>query len=114
MFSIDPSQPDYADSRTVERLADLQMRNTDTGLGGFTAIFNEMVTDVGGKVAGAESRKETANSLLESAMAAEARVSAVDLDTEAANLISQQQAFQANAQVISVARSLFDTLLNAL
>ena len=114
MFSIDPSQPDYADSRTVERLADLQMRNTDTGLGGFTAIFNEMVTDVGGKVAGAESRKETANSLLESAMAAEARVSAVDLDTEAANLISQQQAYQANAQVISVARSLFDTLLNAL
>ena len=47
-------------------------------------------------------------------MAAEARVSAVDLDTEAANLISQQQAYQANAQVISVARSLFDTLLNAL
>ncbi|NVO26313.1 hypothetical protein HJ526_02680 [Donghicola sp. C2-DW-16] len=113
-FQINPAQPDYADARTVEKLADLQMRNLDSGLGGFTAIFNEMVTDVGGKVSGAENRKSTANSLLESALAAEAKVSAVDLDTEAANLISQQQAYQANAQIISVARALFDTLINAL
>lgn len=113
-FQINPAQPDYADARTIEKLADLQMRNLDSGLGGFTAIFNEMVTDVGGKVSGAENRKSTANSLLESALAAEAKVSAVDLDTEAANLISQQQAYQANAQIISVARTLFDTLINAL
>ncbi len=113
-FTINPTQPDYADARTVEKLANLQMRDTDSGLGGFTAIFNEMVTDVGGKVSGAEARKATANSLLESAITAEAKISAVDLDTEAAALIAQQQAYQANAQVISVARSLFDTLINAL
>ncbi len=41
-------------------------------------------------------------------------ISGVNLDEEAADLIRFQQLYGANAQVISVARELFDTLLNAL
>jgi flagellar hook-associated protein 1 FlgK len=37
----------------------------------------------------------------------------VNLDEEAANLLRFQQAYQAIAQVISVADSTFQTLLNA-
>ena len=37
----------------------------------------------------------------------------VNLDEEAANLIRYQQAYQASAQVIAVANTLFDTLLSA-
>jgi len=35
----------------------------------------------------------------------------VDLDTEAANLIRLQQAFEANSRIIQVASDLFDTIL---
>ena len=40
-------------------------------------------------------------------------ISGVNLDEEAANLVRFQQAYQASAQVISVANTLFDTLLSA-
>lgn len=40
-------------------------------------------------------------------------VSGVNLDEEAANLIQFEQVYNANAQVISVARQLFDRLLNS-
>jgi flagellar hook-associated protein 1 FlgK len=38
----------------------------------------------------------------------------VSLDEEAANLIQYQQLYSANAQVINVAREIFDQLLNSL
>jgi flagellar hook-associated protein FlgK len=38
----------------------------------------------------------------------------VNLDEEAADLIRFQQAYQANAKIIQVAGSVFDTLLNSL
>ena len=47
------------------------------------------------------------------AEAAKSEVSGVNLDEEAADLVRFQQAYQAAAQVISVANSLFDTLLGA-
>ncbi|HHH39224.1 MAG TPA: flagellar hook-associated protein FlgK, partial [Sedimenticola sp.] len=39
-------------------------------------------------------------------------VNGVNLDEEAANLVKYQQAYQAAAQVISVAGTLFDTLIS--
>ena len=48
------------------------------------------------------------------AEAAMAEVSGVNLDEEAANLLRYQQAYQAMAQVIGVADSLFQTLISAL
>lgn len=39
------------------------------------------------------------------------RETGVDLDTEAANLVRMQQAFEANSRVIQVAAELFDTIL---
>ena len=45
---------------------------------------------------------------------AEAAYSGVNLDVEAANLIEQQQAYQASARILSTAREIFDTLLQNL
>jgi flagellar hook-associated protein 1 FlgK len=39
--------------------------------------------------------------------------SGVDLDTEAARLMEQQQAYQALARVLTTARELLDTLLRS-
>jgi flagellar hook-associated protein 1 FlgK len=48
----------------------------------------------------------------DSAEAARAGVSGVNLDEEAARLIQFQQAYQAAAKVLQVAQSVFDTLLS--
>ena len=44
-------------------------------------------------------------------VASELEFSGVSLDTEAAHLLEQQQAFQASARIIATAKQLFNTLL---
>ena len=62
-------------------------------------------------MAGAARSLATATAQAEAATRAQAAIGAVDLDTEAARLLELQQAYQANAQSMAVARDLFDTLL---
>ena len=52
--------------------------------------------------------------LRDASVEAESAFSGVNLDTEASNLIEQQQAYQASARVLSTARELFETLLQTL
>ena len=52
--------------------------------------------------------------LLEQSVAERHALSGVNLDEEAASLLKYQQAYQAAAQVIATADSLFQTLINAL
>jgi len=52
-------------------------------------------------------------SVLQSAQAAQASVSGVNLDEEAARMLKFEQAYQAAAQVIKVAGTLFQSLMNA-
>ncbi|MBC8118410.1 MAG: flagellar hook-associated protein FlgK, partial [Burkholderiaceae bacterium] len=47
-------------------------------------------------------------------LAARDSISGVNLDEEAANMLRYQQAYQAAAQMISTASSLFDSLLSAM
>jgi flagellar hook-associated protein 1 FlgK len=46
-------------------------------------------------------------------LAARDSVSGVNLDEEAANMLRYQQAYQAAAQIISVANDLFNSLISA-
>ena len=57
---------------------------------------------------------DAANSLKEASIEAESAYSGVNLDAEAADLIQQQQAYQASARILSTARELFETLLQTL
>ena len=56
---------------------------------------------------------DAARSVLEQTQSLRDSISGVNLDEEAANLIKFEQAYNANSQVISIARQVFDTLLNA-
>ncbi|MEL6237080.1 MAG: flagellar basal body rod C-terminal domain-containing protein [Pseudomonadota bacterium] len=49
--------------------------------------------------------------IAESAEATLLAETGVDLDTEAANLVRLQQAFEANSRVMQVATEIFDTIL---
>lgn len=103
-----------SDNRNALALESLQ--NQDLMLGG-TATFDEtyvqMVSDVGSRTSYAELNLGAQESLLARSKEAVGEISGVNLDEEAAKLIQFQQAYQASAQVISVASTLFDTLLGA-
>ncbi len=74
--------------------------------------YRSLVADVGTATKQAELNALAQNRVLDQAVSARASVSGVNLDEEAANLIRFQQAYQAAAQVISVANLLFDTILS--
>lgn len=63
------------------------------------------------KVSALETRKDGLSVVAASAEAELLRETGVDLDSEAANLVRLQQAFEANSRVIQVAAQLFDTIL---
>ena len=109
-----PNTDGTGDARNLETIGDMRLSDPDEGVGGFAVLYNRLLTDVAAKVTGAETREETATALKQGADRDVAKGAAVDLDVEAANLMTQQQAYQANAQVIQVARQLFDTLINSL
>jgi flagellar hook-associated protein 1 FlgK len=113
-FLIGNNTSGSSDNRNA--LAMVALQSADRLLGS-TATYNEtytqMVSDVGSKTHHAELNLAAQESLLERTQDAMQAVSGVNLDEEAAKLIQYQQAYQASAQIISVANTLFDSLLSA-
>ncbi len=113
-FTIGNNSSGTSDNRNALLLANRQ--NVSTLLGGtatFEQTYAQMVSDVGAKTHYAEQNLAAQESLLTRAKEAMSEVSGVNLDEEAAKLIQFQQGYQAAAQVISVASTLFDTLISA-
>jgi len=69
--------------------------------------------DIGSKASSAELVANTAQALFTQAYNRNQSTSGVNLDEEAANMIKFQQAYQASSRIISVANTIFDTLLSA-
>ena len=119
-FLIENNTGGVGDNRNALAMADLQSQNTllgTTGGGGPTATFQEvyaqLVSDVGTKTFYSEVNLNSSSALLEHHEMELSAISGVNLDEEAANLVRYQQAYQAAAQTISVARTLFDSLISA-
>ncbi|MGP1667065.1 MAG: flagellar basal body rod C-terminal domain-containing protein, partial [Rhodanobacter sp.] len=84
--------------------------------GGVTSVgraYSQLVSQVGGAGAVAKDELATQNAVYSQAMGAQQSVSGVNLDEEAANLVRFQQAYQASAQVITTANTMFNALLGA-
>jgi flagellar hook-associated protein 1 len=113
-FTITANTAPNADSRALERMIALADADPTKGQGGFARLLSEMTTDMGSKVKAVQTRQASLEASHESLARKLSEVSAVDLDKEAANLIELQQAYQASAQALTVARQLFDTILNAM
>ncbi|MEL6868241.1 MAG: flagellar hook-associated protein FlgK [Pseudomonadota bacterium] len=75
--------------------------------------YSQLVSRVGSATGQAQSSATAQSIILQSAQNRLQEASGVNLDEEAADLIRYQQSYQAAAQVISVASTLFDTLLAA-
>lgn len=109
-FRIDGNQDGIGNNANIRRLADLQNAAQAGGLT-FAQNYQQTVSVVGNQARQAGLARDALEVVNEQAIAARDRVSGVNLDEEAANLVRFQQAFQAAARVIQTANQLFDTLL---
>ncbi|NCF76436.1 MAG: flagellar hook-associated protein FlgK [Proteobacteria bacterium] len=121
VFLTDPSKIAAAnfgsavgDNRNMLSLIDLRDAKTlKAGTQGYISLYGSTLSSIAVETRSAISNAETESSLLRSAEDRLESVRGVNLDEEATNLIRYQQAYQAAAQVISVANEIFDTLLMA-
>ncbi|WP_324733911.1 flagellar hook-associated protein FlgK [Pseudomonas paeninsulae] len=119
-FTLGFNQNGVSDNRNALKLVDLQNKQTvgvDPSMGistgvSFTDGYGDLVERVGTLTAQARQDSEATGAILKQATNNRDSLSAVNLDEEAANLIKFEQYYNASAQVIQVARSLFDTLIN--
>lgn len=77
------------------------------------SAVSRLTADVGLQTRTAQVNRDAEAAVNADDLDARDAVSGVNLDEEAANLLRYQQAYQAAAQVIATASSLFDSLLNA-
>jgi len=74
--------------------------------------LNDLIFKLNSAVSSNTTTRDTLETIASNASTTLASQAGVDLDTEAANLVRYQQAFQASGKVIQVANTLFDQLLN--
>jgi flagellar hook-associated protein 1 len=119
-FSVSFNTNGVSDNRNALKLIDLQNRAviginpaapTTTG-SSFTDAYGDLVERVGTLTSQARVDGEATGAILKQATDNRDSISAVNLDEEAAKLIQFEQYYQASAQIIQVARNLFDTLIN--
>src|SRR3569623_2058395 len=113
-FTVGNNANGVGDNRNALQLSGLQQKLT---LAGGTATFQDaygqIVADVGSKTQQSNIARDARNALLKQSVEARDSVSGVNLDEEAANLIKMQQAYQAAAHVITMANTLFLSILDA-
>lgn len=113
-FNIDYNTNGVSDNRNAEFLAALGTKNTlNNGSQSFAEGYAGLVEDIGVKTRQSQLDKDAGKTLLEQSSNQRESVSGVNLDEEAGRLIQYQAAYNASAQVMSVAQDLFNTLLQS-
>ncbi len=112
-FSIEFNANGSSDNRNALAMGGTRLDKTIGGRLDFESAYGQLVEQVGTRTAELKISRDAADTLVARAQANREAVSGVNLDEEAANLIRFEQAYNASAQVISVARQLFETLLSA-
>lgn len=101
------------DNRNALALAALELKPGMSAGKTLDQIYGQLVSKIGGQTRSAEVSQNAQQALLNQATEERENLSGVNLDEEAANLIKFQNAYQASAQTITVARTIFDTLIGA-
>ncbi|NQD38063.1 flagellar hook-associated protein FlgK [Permianibacter sp. IMCC34836] len=113
-FFTDYNTGGIGDNRNSQLMAALQnIATLDNGRSNYSQAYGRLIAEVGTRTSEAEVNAASTKSLVEQTKARRDSLSGVNLDEEAANLLRFQQSYEASAQVISVARSLFDTLFQS-
>lgn len=110
--TVSPSGSGSGDNRNALMMAQLQGLGVVDGSTldqGYAAV----VANVGDLASTANSDQTSQDAALQNAQTAESSVSGVNLDEEAANMLQFQQQYQAAAQIIQAADTIFNSLITA-
>lgn len=111
-FTLDFNTDGVSDNRNALGLVGIGSENiVDGGLKTISENYSTLVEKIGIQTNTSNINLEAGDKVLEQTQNLRNSVSGVNLDEEAANLIQFEQIYNANAQVISVARDLFDRLI---
>ncbi|SFW56683.1 flagellar hook-associated protein 1 FlgK [Pseudomonas sp. NFACC19-2] len=119
-FSVSFNTNGVSDNRNALNLVNLQNKAVigvnpaapGTTGSSFSDSYGDLVERVGTLTSQARVDGEATGAILKQATDNRDSISGVNLDEEAAKLIQFEQYYQASAQIIQVARNLFDTLIN--
>lgn len=120
-FNVAYNSDSLDDNFNAQQLTDLQssdtMRRNVSGSEQNTLTFNQAYSNLIGFVGDTANRANVdlaaSESLLSQSEARVQNVAGVNLDEEAADLIKFEQAYNASARIITVAQTIFDSLLSA-
>jgi len=113
-FDISYNNNGAGNNENAILLGELQQQaGLDNGGSNFLQAFARIIGRVGVNTLSAQIQRDAAEGILFQTKERRNSLSGVNLDEEAANLLKFQQAYEASAQVISVARTLFQTVLDS-
>jgi len=114
-FVIEFNKDAVGNNINALELGDLQRKATlDNGTSNYNEVYSQLVSRVGSKTHELDVNREAQGILYAQAKSQREAVSGVNLDEEAADLVRYRKAYDANAQVISAASQMFDTLIGVL
>ena len=108
------SDANVDDANNLNNMLETSLLNEENGIGGYSASFGKIISGTGAEIQANQQTLETTEAAYQMALDNKSEFSGVDLDTEAARLMEQQQAYQALARVLTTARELLDTLLRSM
>ncbi len=113
-FRVERNNGGVSDSRNALALSRLQstklLMSNDAD---YQSLYAKGISLVGGRTHSADINYEAQRVVLDETSAKREEVSGVNLDEEAAKLLSFQQVYQASAQIITASNTIFQSLLNA-
>lgn len=114
VFVIESNAGGSGDNRNALAMLGQLAGNVFNGNVTLKTAASSLLADVGAKTAAATSQQSAQSTVLQQTQQRLDSLRGVNLDEEAANMLRYQQLYQAAAQTISVAGTLFSTLLAAL
>jgi len=109
-FSLTPGG--VADNGNILAMTNLSSQNLLAGQT-LSSAYGTLIGQVGSAADTANFTAEAAQGVLSQVQSVQQSISGVNLDEQAADLVTYQQAYQASAQVIASAQTLFQSLLTA-
>jgi flagellar hook-associated protein 1 FlgK len=113
-FTIADNAGATGDNSNALKLADaLNTRVLDGGTKSIGSAVDSFIGKIGVATQQAQVNRDAQETVFNESVDERDSVSGVNLDEEAANMLRYQQAYQAAAQLIQIANTMFQTLLNA-
>ena len=111
-FTVDYNLDGTSDSRNGFAMSALQSKDTIGGNSTYSESYARLVEIVGAETSRAQINRDSAEIMMQNSQNEVDATSGVNMDEEAAALIQYELAYNASAQVIQVARDIFDTLIS--